>query len=325
MPPQPIPSARSRLAVEGLSRLVEVAYGLDEVQCQLIKGTIRDIYRITAQGGSNFILSVYPHGRLPAEILAELDVLDLLAAGGILVAPAVRQRTGERLLAIEAPEGIRYAACFEYISGRHLDRQPAPEPARRYGRAIAHIHVLTDVLPQPLARPPVDVAQMIDDPLRVFAAVVTDRPEDVAYLREVAMLLHSRIATLPLELPGFGLVHGDVIPSNAQVTLVGNIAVLDFDFCGNGWRAYDVATYLGEVRFWSASPAAATAFLTGYDEVRTLLDWEREALPLFEAARHIHALGTPALYVNEWGRAYLSDRMIDILLDSVRACMAEVG
>jgi Ser/Thr protein kinase RdoA (MazF antagonist) len=325
MPPHPIPSVRSRLAVEGLASLLEVAYGLAEVRCQLIKGTIRDTYQVTSRGGSNFILSVYPHSRPIAEIVAELDLLDLLAAGGVLVAPAVRQRTGERLLAIEAPEGMRHAVCFEYIFGRHLDRQPAPEPARHYGRAIAHIHVLTDGMPQSLTRPPVDVAQMIDDPLRAFAAVVTDRPADVAYLREVALLLHSRIATLPLDPPGFGLVHGDVIPSNAQVTPAGKIAVLDFDFCGDGWRAYDVATYLGEVRFWSASPAAADGFLAGYEEVRTLLRWEREALPLFEAARHIHALGTPALRVNEWGRSYLSDRMIDILLDGVRACMAEAG
>ena len=325
MPPQPIPSARSRLAVEGLARLLEVAYGLDEVRCQLIKGTIRDVYRVTSRGDANVILSVYPHGRRPTEILEELDLLDLLAAGGVLVAPAMRQRTGERLLAIEAPEGLRYAVCFEYIPGRHLDRQPDPEPARHYGRAIAQIHVLTDVMPQPLTRPHIDVAQMIDDPLRAFAAVVTDRPEDLACLREVALLLRSRIATLPLGPPGFGLVHGDVIPSNAQVTPAGKIAVLDFDFCGDGWRAYDVATYLGEVRFWSASPAAADGFLAGYEEVRTLLTWEREALLLFEAARHIHALGTPALHVNEWGRSYLSDRMIDILLDNVRACMVEAG
>ena len=325
MPPQPIPTARSRLAVEGLASLLEVAYGLVEVRCQLIKGTIRDTYWVTSQDGANFVVSVYPHGRLPTEIVAELDLLDLLAAGGVFVAPAVRQRTGERLLAIEAPEGIRYAVCFEYISGRHLDRQPAPEPARHYGRAIAHIHALTDAMPQTLARPPVDMEQMIDDPLRAFAAVVTDRLEDVAYLHEVTTLLHSRIATLPLEPPGFGLVHGDVIPSNAQVTPAGTIAVLDFDFCGDGWRAYDVATYLGEVRFWNAAPAAANEFLAGYEEVRTLLNWEREALPLFEAARHIHALGTPALHVNEWGRSYLSDRMIDILLDNIRACLAEAG
>jgi hypothetical protein len=82
---------------------------------------------------------------------------------------------------------------------------------------------------------------------------------------------------------------------------------------------------LGEVWFWSAPPAAADGFLAGYEEVRTLLDWERETLPLFEAARHIHALGTPAVHLNEWGRSYLSDRMIGILLDNIRACMVEAG
>jgi Ser/Thr protein kinase RdoA (MazF antagonist) len=146
----------------------------------------------------------------------------------------------------------------------------------------------------------------------------------VAYLREAAAALRPRIAALPAGQPYYGLVHGDVIPSNAQVTPEGEIALLDFDFCGYGWRVYDLATYRGEVRFWDAPPAAADAFLAGYEEVRPLESWERAAIPLFEAARHIHSLGTPALMVNEWGSAYLSDRMVDTLLTCVRASLAEL-
>ena len=104
----------------------------------------------------------------------------------------------------------------------------------------------------------------------------------------------------------------------------GEVAVLDFDFCGPGWRAYDVATYLGEVRFWEAPASAAEAFLAGYEALRPLAEWERAALPLLEAARHIQAMGTPAMHVNEWGRAYLSDRMIDTLLEAIRQSVAEV-
>jgi Ser/Thr protein kinase RdoA (MazF antagonist) len=120
-------------------------------------------------------------------------------------------------------------------------------------------------------------------------------------------------------------VHGDVIPSNAQVTPAGEVALLDFDFCGYGWRAYDVATYLGEVRFWDAPPAVAAAFLAGYQEIRQLAGWERAALPVLEAARHVFGLGIPALHVDEWGSAYLSDRMIDGLLGAIRQSLAEAG
>lgn len=320
-----LPVARSMVAVDALARLLEAVYGLADVRCQLIKGTIRDTYRVTARDGP-YVLSIYRHGRRSAaEIAAELDLLDFLVAGGVRVAPAVRQRSGERLLGIEAPEGVRYGVLFTFIPGRHLERQPEPALARRYGRAIGQVHRLADTLPPVLNRPRIDVEQMLDRPLAAIASVVTHRPADVAFLREAAALLRPKIAALPTEAPYHGLIHGDVIPSNAQVTPEGEIGLLDFDFCGYGWRVYDLATYLGEVRFWRADPACADAFLAGYEEVRPLVDWERAAMPLFEVARHVQSLGTPAENVDEWGSAYLSDRMIDTLLDNIRDRLGAIG
>ena len=320
-----LPVARSMVEADALARLLEAAYGLIDVRCQLIKGTIRDTYQVGSRDGP-YVLSIYRHGRRSvAEIAAELDLLDFLAASSVLVAPAVRQRSGERMLAIGAPEGVRYGVLFTFIPGRHLERQPVPALARSYGRAIGQMHRLADILPSVLSRPRIDVEQMLDRPLAAFASVVTHRPVDVVFLREVAALLRPTFAALPTEPPQFGLVHGDVIPSNAQVTPAGEIGLLDFDFCGYGWRVYDLATYLGEVRFWRADPACAEAFLAGYEEVRPLVDWERAAITHFEVARLVQSLGTPAENVNEWGSSYLSDRMIDTLLGNIRDCLGAIG
>jgi Ser/Thr protein kinase RdoA (MazF antagonist) len=263
------------------------------VRCRLIKGTIRDTYLVAASD-ARFVCSIYRHGgRTPAEIAAELELLAYLHAHGLAVAPAVPDRTGERLLAIRAPEGLRHAVLFAYVPGRPLGRQPEPEAARRYGRAVARVHALADAYPGPLARPRIGVAELVERPLAAFAAVVTHRPADVAELRAVAAVLARRIGALPRAAPGYGLVHGDVIPSNAQVTPDGEVALLDFD--------------------------------AGYEEVRPLAGWERAALPVLQAARHVFGLGIPALHVDEWGSAYLSDRMIDVLLGAVRQSLAEAG
>jgi hypothetical protein len=38
--------------VEALARLLETAYGLSDVRCRLIKGTLHNTYRITSTCGS---------------------------------------------------------------------------------------------------------------------------------------------------------------------------------------------------------------------------------------------------------------------------------
>lgn len=320
---QAVPVLRSLPTVDGLARLIETSYGLSGVRCRLIQGTIRDTYRVDSREGP-FVLAIYRHGRRTvAEIVAELDLLDALAAGNLPVPGVVPLRTGNRLLTIRAPEGIRHAVLSTFVPGSPLGRQPEPEPARSYGRAIARAHAIADALPAPLARPRIDVEELLIRPLAAFAAVAEHRPADVSELSEVVARLARQIEAFPIEAPSYGLVHGDVIPSNALVGPTGEVALLDFDFCGYSWRAYDIATYLGEARYWDASPAVAKAFLAGYEEVRPLANWEQAALPVFESARHVFVLGVPAAHVNEWGSAYLSDQMIDTLLSALRRSLTE--
>ncbi len=116
------------------------------------------------------------------------------------------------------------------------------------------------------------------------------------------------------------MVHGDVIRANAQVSADATVTVLDFDLCGPGWRAYDVASYLAV----AGTAEAQQAFLAGYQEIRPLGEAEIGWLPLFEAARHIFSLGIPAMNAHHWGSVALSDRNIDDALQSLRRCLTEI-
>jgi Ser/Thr protein kinase RdoA (MazF antagonist) len=319
------PVIRSFLDPEALSRLIEAAHGLSGVRCRLIKGTIRDIYLVTSATGP-FVLAVYRHGlRTTDEIRAELALLEHLDAAGAPVAPAVPRPGGDRLLPISAPEGDRYAVLFRFVDGSQLSKTPEPETVRRFGRAVALVHRLSDGVPGALARPRLDAEELIDRSLAAFAAAAGHRTDVVAYLHDLAPMLRRRLADLPTVPPAFGLIHGDVIPSNAQIEPSGDVVVLDFDFCGYGWRAYDVATYLNEVAFWTSPADAAEAFLAGYQAVRPLAAREVTALPLLEAVRGIASLGVPAANAEVWGSAYLSDRMIDAIVATVRGAVARMG
>jgi Ser/Thr protein kinase RdoA (MazF antagonist) len=79
--------------------------------------------------------------------------------------------------------------------------------------------------------------------------------------------------------------------------------------CGPGWRAYDLATFLID------EPAAIVdAFLAGYESVRTLAAAERVSIPIFQIVQSIWVLGLRAGYVNHWGAALLSDRLVSHVL-----------
>lgn len=322
-PVPPLPVLRSLFTVEGLAELIASRYELTDVTCQLIKGTIRDTYKVVS-GDASFVFSIHrSRARAPNEIRAELSLLDHLAAGNVPVAPAVKCLGGDWLVPIAAPEGQRYGVLYRYVPGQHLVRQSGPDITCQLGQAIAQLHVRADRLPMHLDRPVLDLQTEMETSLTTLAEVVPQRAEDFASIRELAGGMQPEIAALPRTSPGFGIIHGDVIPSNVQVSPEGNLTLLDFDFCGYGWRAYDVATFLGEMRFWQAQVGNREAFIAGYEAVRPLVEWEK-ALPTLEAVRHIASLGTPAQYVNEWGAAYLTDSLIDNLIACIQQASNDI-
>jgi Ser/Thr protein kinase RdoA (MazF antagonist) len=330
--PPLFPAVRSLLAPDALAERVARAYGLDDARCRLIKATIRDVYRVDARQGPS-VLIVYRHDRWTADAIeSELDVLDDLAArgpaAGVAVAPALRTVTGQRLLALRAPEGTRHAVRFRFVEGTLLERSPEPEIARRYGRLVARMHGLTDswltTSSSAAARPPLDAALLVDRSLDQIATFLGNRPADLDMLRRAASLLRRRMAALPLEPPGYGLVHGDVIPTNVLAAPDGSLTLLDFDFCGPGWRAFDVATYLHVVQEQRSPESNGRAFLAGYQDVRPLADWELAAIPLFVAVRELFRLGNWGWRVDEWGTSALPDDTVERHLVGIRDDLARL-
>jgi Ser/Thr protein kinase RdoA (MazF antagonist) len=94
----------------------------------------------------------------------------------------------------------------------------------------------------------------------------------------------------------------------------------DFDMCGAGWRAYDIATFLID----EPEPTAA-AFLEGYAAVRAVTDAELASLPLFQIVQSIWVLGLRAYYINDWGRSSLSERLLNHILSFIARTMERVG
>ena len=316
----------SKSFIEEAERIsaVEEEYGLQHVRFQLITATMRDVYVVTSDVGLR-ILMIYRHGaRTRDEIDAEWQFVDFLDRSGISVAPAVRRRNGEYTVSFHAPEGVRCGVLTIYAEGEHLRRRPSAQAVRWYGSAIARIHVLSDSMPISLHRPANDVSTIVRESIAAFGAVVTDRPDDLAYLQTCGSILCRKAEELPQEPPSYGMIHGDAIRANALVSDEGQVTIIDFDLCGPGWRAYDVASYLYTVRHTPEEAEFESAFLDGYSTVRPLSSSDERKLPVFEAVRAIFSIGIPAMNVSHWGSAHLR-AFLDGSLAGLRASMDRIS
>ena len=320
-----LPTAYSMVDAAALAQLLEQTYGFSGVRCQLIKGTVRDTYLVITRD-QRYILCIYRHGdRSAAQIEAELAFIDHLYAHDLPVPPAIPDQQGQRLLRLTAPEGERYAVVFTYIDGQQLSKTPNPTTMTRLGQVLARLHLAAAQLTMPLQRPCIDFDALVHWALTAFEAAAPQRVEDIAYLRDVAAQLRPRFSSLPTTESAYGLVHGDLIPSNVQITRDGQPALLDFDFCGYGWRMYDLATLRVEINYWNMGEAIWQAFLEGYQSVRSIGEEDYAALPLLQVARHIFSLGVPAWYSNTWGQVYFADLIVDKKLHLIRQTMAASG
>ncbi|HSH79081.1 MAG TPA: phosphotransferase [Herpetosiphonaceae bacterium] len=312
---------KSFLAPGVLAQRLAIDYGLQDARCQLITATLRDVYHVISRMGHH-ILIVYRHDQQTLdEIAAEWQLVDYLARQQVPVVPAIPARNGNPILTFQAPEGRRYGVVTDFIAGRHLRQRPSPDAARCYGQIIATIHVLADRMPTPFTRSGREVGAILAQSIAAIQTVVLDRPADVAYLAACATELQRTLSGLPQQSPKYGIIHGDVIRTNALVADDGTVSVIDFELCGLGWRVYDVASYLLTIRGDPQEDRLADAFLAGYTSTRPLMPQEYARLPLFEAIRAIFEIGTPAHNVDHWGSAYLYaffDRSLERLKRSMQ-------
>jgi Ser/Thr protein kinase RdoA (MazF antagonist) len=319
-PSTSLPAVHSILEPVALGRLVGRAYGLAVSHCRLIKAMSQDSYEIVA-ADRRYFLKVYRHGqRSAAEIAAEIAFLHHLDEHGVPVARPVRPAQGEGPVPVPAWEGQRYSVLYEHVPGHSPSGPLGPGQAQAYGRLLARLHQAADTFPGQLLRPALDLDFLVDRPLAALSQVWDPNSGRLQAVRHLAQSIRPRLAALPLALPGYGLCHGDFILANSHVTDQGQITFFDFDHCGPGWRAYDLALFLLESGRWDA--AAGPAFLAGYQQQRPLAAQEMASLPYFQAARALFFLGVHAERLDEWGSARLSSERVEAVLSEARAALA---
>ena len=295
----------STLSPSAVVSNVSREYKLGELAgAELLARGLNDTFRVQASDRS-YAFRVYRAGwRSKSEIQYELEVVLHLDRKGIGVSAPVASKDGSLLIPIEQPEGMRYAVLFTYAEGEQSGALTEAQ-ARLFGAASAELHAASDGFISHHARFGLDLEHLIDQPLSAALPFLAHRPDDQLYLTEFATRIRDRIEAIQAELE-FGFCHGDLHGINAAFDGE-TVTMFDFDCCGVGWRAYDIAVYrwLLELRNIASN---WKPFLDAYQSLRPLREIDLSAVPLFVAARCVWILGLHTSNASFLGRSFLNDQ-----------------
>jgi Ser/Thr protein kinase RdoA (MazF antagonist) len=316
------PTTDSNLCARSLAEQVLPLYDLGEIRrCHLHHRGLNDTYKVEGGHGKVYFLRIYRAGwRSRDEIETEIAILLHLAQGKASVSAPVSRKDGQVLAPLDCAEGTRWAALFTCAPGKEVDfNSYSDELAGRYGEAVATIHCAADSFEGRPLRPALDLAELLERPLRLLTSTIAHRPEDVAYVNRLGDRLRRLIEEMAdLEI---GFCHGDFHGRNACEEN-GAFTFYDFDCCGWGYRAYDLAVFpwAFAVRQNTAEriEAMGRAFLKGYVRRRTIGPTDVDAMAAFVAIRQIWLLGLHIAGGDRFGWGWINDGYFDTQLKMLR-------
>lgn len=223
----------------------------------IAEGVENSNYLVETTGG-RFILTLYEK-RVSAEDLPYfLALLDHLAAAGLPVPPAIRDRSGE---AIHQLAG-RPACLIRFLPGVSLSH-PTPDQAQAAGEALGRMHRAAADFP--LLRKNA-MGQPQWGPLWQRCGQSLDRIAP-GLNADLGFAIGDLAATWPGQLPQ-GTIHADLFPDN--VLMLGDriTGLIDFYFACTDIRLYDLAVMHAAWSFDASGQAhnraVGDALISGY-------------------------------------------------------------
>jgi Ser/Thr protein kinase RdoA (MazF antagonist) len=321
---------RSLLHPADLAHVVTEQYEIEPpVTASLLQRGFNDAYLMIGADRGRSVLRVYARDKYwlgaESDICFELELLDYLAAAGHPVAHPYRRRSGELLGWLDAPEGRRGYALFTYAPGRPLAAHPFDERLwHRVGTEIAQLHRAMNAFESKNSRYHLDLQILVDMPLTAIKPYVTPEEADTySELVATGQRLKDTISEIARVPERYGPIHADAHDGNIHVAADGTFTLFDFDHCGVGWRAYDLAPFYCRPTADEQDLQKWTAFLAGYEDVRLLGTAERAALPAFKACRALWDVGD-WLRASHWtGDAWAREGLCARTLERVRKPLDE--
>ncbi len=269
--------------------------------CKLYKRGLNDTYLVETEG-DNYILRIYRRNwRNKEEIDFELELLAFLHQQKQPVAYPIARKDGSFTTEVLAPEGVRYASVFTYAPGYAVNHKLDSKQSYILGEVLAKIHQMLNTFQSSFSRPVLKPEYLLDWSIEKIKSLYQHREQDIRYLQRHSGIIKNQISKikLPLSAPEYGICVGDVHSGNAHFNKHNQPTLFDFDQCGYGWRAFDIAKFLHVAMKMKIDVTIRNNFIEGYQTIRQLSEVEITSIPMFIKAAHIWVMGISANAVDD--------------------------
>ena len=314
---------RSIIASDALAEIISADYEIDQVtSCKLISKMLRtqdnDHYLVKA-GANKYVARVYQLGqhlnRQKSDYQYEMDWLLFLHKKGHRVSYPIKRQDGNYLSLVQAPEGERYLALFSFARGKPMSFDDE-EQLFSVGQKMAEIHLVSNEYEPAYERQQMDLAFLVDEPLKRLKSFWDNKWDDRLEIlvtsaeeakEDILALLNNEESTAD----SWGPIGGDFHPYNTHIGRENEPSFFNFDLCGFGWRAYDIAVFLLNANLIKLSSRLSEAFFAGYYAVRPLSENEHRAIAPFLTIRRVWLTGMFATVEGVAGYTFIGPAQID--------------
>ncbi|MFK8008991.1 MAG: phosphotransferase [Saprospiraceae bacterium] len=301
------PVSQSIIDTSHLGNFLQAHYQFgNNVSCQLIKTWVNDTYLIE-DNSEKYIFRIYRlEWRTKKEIEEELRWINLLKQKNISVSFPIQDQNKNYIQSFNAPEGKRFGVLFSFAEG---EKQLNISPKLHFdiGKMMGQIHQISEGLqldritytPQVL---------LIDSFKKIEKQLISNSPE-FDFLKNTQQQLFTFFEKIKRGQIRSGPIHLDIWADNLNINYNNNITLFDFDFCGNGHLALDIAYHATMLFIFEPNQEKMEEklqqFYQGYESVLVISEEEKKAIPAFGTALLFFYLGFQcerfsAIFVNKF-------------------------
>jgi Ser/Thr protein kinase RdoA (MazF antagonist) len=255
-----------------------------------LQSLVNTSFRVQHESGDWYLRVYNQHRRNRIEVESELLWMEALADAALAV--PVPRRTEDDSLVWQSPTKLTTESYFVCVTS-WLNGETIPGDKRNslhyatLGRLLAQVHQHSISW-----KPPVGFSRPRCDGICIYRKLeplVRQKSQDLdaqlkVELDEARNALLRAEKILKRDPARYGLVHGD--PSFGNILFKDKTPLLlDFDDCGYGYFASDLAVVLAGAWGKTGYDENRSALLNGYQTERSLIDAEIDTLPIMMAAR----------------------------------------